>query len=109
MTIPCKNIVDKSTSRFYHCTTRCVRRAFLCGEDHYSSENYYHQREWIRSRLPVLKSIFAAGLYAYAVMSNHCHVVLLMDLEQVDNLGVDPDDPRKVWCCRLWRKRCWRT
>ena len=58
-----KNIVDKATSGFYHCTTRCVRRAFLCGEDHYSGENYDHRREWIQRRLLKLGDIFAADLY----------------------------------------------
>ena len=82
MTIPRKNIVDKSSSGFYHRTTRCVRRAFLCGDDPWSGENYDHRREWIRSRLLVLESIFAADLYAYAVMSNHYHVVLFMDVDR---------------------------
>jgi len=84
MTTARKNIVDKATSGFYHCTTRCVRRAFLCGEDSYSGENYDHRREWIQSRLLKLGDIFAADLYAFAVMSNHYHIVLFMDLERAN-------------------------
>jgi len=85
MTVPRKKIVDKSASGFYHCTTRCVRRAFLCGDDPYSGENYDHRREWIRSLLLVLESIFAADLYAYAVMSNHYHVVLFMGVDRASS------------------------
>ena len=84
MTTARKNIVDKATSGFYHCTTRCVRRAFLCGEDSYSGENYDHRRKWIQSRLLKLGDIFAADLYAFAVMSNHYHIVLFMDLERAN-------------------------
>ena len=32
MTIARAHLVDPSVSRWYHCVTRCVRRAFLLGE-----------------------------------------------------------------------------
>jgi hypothetical protein len=33
MGYPRSHLVDPSTPGVYHCVTRCVRRAFLCGED----------------------------------------------------------------------------
>jgi len=46
-----------------------------------SDRNYDHRREWIRERLLILGDVFAADVHAYAVMSNHCHVVLFMDVD----------------------------
>lgn len=72
-------LVDPDAPGFYHCISRCVRRAWLCGVDPYNGKSYEYRREWVERRLLELAEIFAVGLYAYAVMSNHVHVVLRID------------------------------
>jgi REP element-mobilizing transposase RayT len=79
MTYARSQLVDESTPGFYHCMSRCVRRSFLCGEDHYTGQNFDHRKQWIEDRIFLLTECFSVSLYAYAVMSNHLHVVLRVD------------------------------
>jgi REP element-mobilizing transposase RayT len=79
VTYPRSQLVSEEEPGFYHCVARCVRRAFLCGFDNATGNNYEHRRQWIESRIFTLAESFAVSIYAYAVMSNHFHVVLRSD------------------------------
>lgn len=79
MAIARKNLVDRENAGFYHCTNRCVRRAFLYGTDKYSGKNYDHRKSWLERRIVELCQIFAVEIFAYAIMDNHYHLVLHLD------------------------------
>ena len=81
----------------YHCISRCVRRAFLRGEDHYTGQSFEHRRDWFIERLALLTEVFTIEVCAYyAVMSNHCHLVVKVDTEQSNVLSIDEVIGR--WC-----------
>lgn len=74
-----KALIALEATPYYHVTSRCVRRAFLCGSDQASGKSYEHRRQWIEDRLLVLGQIFSIDICAYAIMSNHYHIVLHVD------------------------------
>ena len=69
MAIARAKLVDLTVTRWYHCVSRCVRKAFLLGEgDH-------NRREWLEE----LAEIFAVAVGGFAVMHNHLHVLLRLE------------------------------
>ena len=89
-------MISLADTPYYHITSRCVRRAFLCGVDHYSGKNYEHRRQWVVDRIRLLSSLFAIDVCAYTVMNNHYHLVLKLCPEQLDEL--DDDEVIERWC-----------
>ena len=83
MARPRQTIVSLDDTPYYHCCSRVVRKAFLCGIDNSTGENFEHRREWVDSRILELATIFAIDICAYAVMSNHLHVVVKVDADKV--------------------------
>ena len=77
------SLISLSDTPYYHCVSRCVRRAFLCGEDKLTSRSYEHRRQWVEDRIHYLTEVFSIDVCAYAVMSNHTHLVLHVDLEKI--------------------------
>jgi REP element-mobilizing transposase RayT len=77
-----KNLVSLQDTPYYHCIARCVRRAWLWGEDEYAGKNYSHRKQWVIDRLGSLCSIFGIEVCAFAILSNHYHLVLYVDRER---------------------------
>jgi REP element-mobilizing transposase RayT len=73
MTIARAHLIDPAVTRWYHCLTRCVRRAFLLGEG--------DRKVWIDNRLRELAEIFSIAVGGFSVMDNHLHVLVRLDPE----------------------------
>jgi hypothetical protein len=71
-----REIVTDGEVGVYHCVSRCVRRAFLCGKDALTGRSFEHRRGWIRRRLETLAGIFGIDVLGFAAMHNHLHVLL---------------------------------
>jgi REP element-mobilizing transposase RayT len=96
MTLPRSALVSVQSTPYYHCVGLCMRRTLLCGIDDYSGRSFEHRRGWIVERLALLSSVFAMDVAAYAVMSNHYHVVLKINPDLAASWSVDEVLSR--WC-----------
>jgi REP element-mobilizing transposase RayT len=82
MTRARNQLISLEATPYYHTISRCVRRAFLCGEDSLTGKSYEHRKQWVITRLRELSDVFAIDICAYAILSNHYHLVLRIDQEQ---------------------------
>jgi len=82
---PRKTLISLNATHYYHCVSRCVRRAFLCGNDKHSGNNYEHRRQWIEDKILELGKVFAIDVCNYAIMHNHYHVLLHINSNDADN------------------------
>ena len=74
--------VSLQDTPYYHCISRCVRRAYLCGDDPVSGKNFDHRKQWLVARIKTLAAQFSIDICAYAIMSNHYHLVLFVNEQQ---------------------------
>jgi len=80
---PRRALVSSGATTYYHCISRCVRRAFLCGQDRLTGKNFDHRKQWLVDRMKELAAIFAVDVCSYGALSNHLHVILHIDRERV--------------------------
>ncbi|MBV1916149.1 MAG: hypothetical protein KUG72_12235 [Pseudomonadales bacterium] len=85
MTRARKELIAIEDTPYYHCISRCVRRAYLCGEDVQSRQYFDHRKVWLVEHIKFLASVFSIDVCAYAVMSNHYHLVLFVNQEQASS------------------------
>jgi REP element-mobilizing transposase RayT len=84
MTQPRSTLISLEATPYYHCISRCVRRAWLCGKDKETGRSFDHRKSWLVDRFKFLSEIFAVNIAAYAVMSNHYHLVLHVDFARAE-------------------------
>lgn len=74
MTTARKRLVDPAVTRWYHCISRCVRQAFLLGED-----GLTNRKAWIQNRLQELCEVFSISVAGFSILDNHLHVLARLD------------------------------
>ncbi|QFU23552.1 transposase [Shewanella eurypsychrophilus] len=85
MARPRSTLVSIEDTPFYHCISKCVRQSWLTGVDKFTGKSYEHRRDWVESRILELAEVFAIDVAAYAVMSNHLHLVLRVDIFEANS------------------------
>ena len=91
-----RDVLAAGEIQVVHCINRCVRRAYLCGQDPLTGTDYEHRRELIRQRLEFLAGIMGIEVLGYSVMSNHFHCILRSRYDVVETWS-DDDVARKWW------------
>jgi REP element-mobilizing transposase RayT len=89
MTRARNQLICPETTPYYHTISRCVRRAFLCGEDSLTGKSYEHRKEWVIERLRELADVFSIDICAYAIMSNHYHLVLRINQDTAKQWSIE--------------------
>ena len=83
------SLVVVDVTRWYHCISRCVRRAFLL------ADGSFDRRAWIETRLEELAQIFAVAVGGFTIMDNHLHVLVRLNPE--DAAGWSDEDVVRRW------------
>ena len=91
------SLISLADTPHYHCISRCVRRAFLCGNDCYTGQSFEHRRQWMIDRIRDLTDVFAIEVCAYAIMSNHYHLVLYVNEAEIETCSYED-------VCERWAK-----
>jgi len=69
-------VFDPSEVAILHVCARVVRRCFLFGTDPVTGKNHDHRKIWIEDQLKLLAANCGIDLLAFAILSNHFHLIL---------------------------------
>jgi putative transposase len=69
MSKPRRQQVSSEATPYYHCISRCVRRAFLCGQDRATGKSFDHRKQWLIERMKELAASFAIDICSYGALA----------------------------------------
>mgnify|MGYP001362502162 CR=1 FL=1 len=72
---PRKQQVSVEATPYYHCVSRCVRQAFLCGTDSVSGQSYEHRRGWLEERSVAIQFLSYPKLPAIDMQQMIFHLI----------------------------------
>ena len=69
-------VFDPREVAILHLCARVVRKCYLFGVDPFTGINHDHRKVWIEDQLKLLAANFGIDLLAFAILSNHFHLIL---------------------------------
>jgi len=96
-----KELINLDITPYYHCYARCVRKGYLFGTGE-NNKNYDHRKSWVLERIQYLCQGFAIDVCAYAIMSNHYHLVFHVNRKKA--LSWSDEEVNMRWQWALERK-----
>ena len=97
-------VFDPQEVAIAHLYNRTCRRCFLMGFDQVSGKNFDHRKAWIEEYLKQFAQAFGIDLLAYAILSNHFHLILRSRPDVVATWSDDEVARRWLMLCPHRRK-----
>lgn len=95
MTYACSIPIAPGSPGTFHCVSRCVRRAFLCGEDRLTGRSFAHRRLWVEDRIHELAGIFGVAIWGDAVIRITGHPCRGLKARSIMTPAVSTGPPRR--------------
>ena len=105
MRCPRSELIDQNEINVLHVMSRTTRRCFLFGDDTLTGKNYDHRKVWIEETLEHFAAQFGIDLLAYAILSNHFHLVLRTRPDVVASWSDQEVASRWLAICPIRRNR----
>ena len=98
-------VFDPKEIAILHICARVVRKCFLFGVDPFTGKNHDHRKIWIEDQLKLLAANFGIDLLAFAILSNHFHLILRSRPDVIAALDDTEVARRWLMLCPIRKKK----